>query len=240
MLLEILGNCQKLFGDIKPEEMAAMFPLLGDGLLVADNQTTALALSQASQSSSAIANNIDNAFKAKVEFPLPKGADSLLQDLAKTLGKEIGVEYTSMGTEKKVQIPGTELYRFLQDKKTPDGLKRKIASFILRKFVGYPPDLNKTPDILGQLDAGRRQELIDFRTKIPADDPYFDITSDTNFKPEEAKKIIRLRLKLVHPDVNEDSETKRQATFLYNETIAYMDGLEKEKRQGIWATMKDI
>ncbi|KKU82468.1 MAG: hypothetical protein UY10_C0032G0004 [Microgenomates group bacterium GW2011_GWA2_47_8] len=240
ILLDILGDCQKLFGDVKPEAMAAMYPLLTDGSLTADRQTTSLALSQAAQSSDAIAGNLDRTFAAKVEFSVPEGADDLLQELARTLGKEIGFEYTSLGIEKKVKIPGVEMYRLLQDKSTPDILKRKIASFAFRKFVGYPPDLNKNPDILGELDATRRQELIEYRSRIPASDPFFDIIADKDFRPAEAKKITRLRLKLVHPDVNKDSETKREATFLYNEIMAYMDVLEQERGQGIWASMKDI
>ncbi len=240
ILLQIVEDCRKLFAEVTPEKMEAMYPLLTAGAVTSERNETALALSQAAQSSGDIANNLDKIFAAKVEFSVPEGADALLQELAKTLGIEISFEYTSLGTKKKVKIPGVEMYRLLQDKSTPDILKRKIASFVLRKFVGYPPDLNKTPDILGGLSLSRRQELIDFRNRIPPSDPFFDLTTDKDFRPEEARKIIKLRLKGVHPDVNEDSQTKREATFLYNEMNAYMDVLGQEQGKGIWESMRDI
>ncbi len=241
VLLDVLEDCRRLFGEVTPEQMEAMYPLLtaGPAGLEAERNITALALSQAASGTDGILGNIDRAFNTTIDFPLPEGADEALKELAQTLGKEIGFEYLSLGEERKMKVSGKEMYRLLQDKGVPDGLKRKVASFCLRKFVGYPPDLAKTPDILGPISETRRREIIDFRNRLQQD-PFVDITSDEAFDPKEAKKIVKLRLRTVHPDVNTESELKRQATFLYNEVMNYMDDLEREKREGIWATLTDI
>lgn len=233
-----LALCAGLFGKVSVEQMVEMFPLLPSGLAEFRDEH-ALALSQAAVQKGAILGHVERVTSGKVDIDLDAGSETYLKGLVQALGGEFTISFTQIGEMRQAKIPGDELYRILQDAKAPFDLRKRVASFLLRKFVGYPPDFSKTPDILGKISMERRGELQEFRGRLP-NEPFTDIVSDPSFSPAEAKKMVRVRIKSIHPDVQRDNLVAGEATLLFNDLMEFLDELERERGEGLAATLTDI
>ena len=233
-----LALCAGLFGKVSVEQMAGMYPLLASGLSKFRSEH-ALSLSQAASQTDAILGQVERVMSGNVDIHLDAESTEYLRELSQALEGSFTISFSQVGDTKQAKINGDELYRILQDAKAPFDLRRRVASFLLRKFVGYPPDLDRTPDILGKISSERKEEFQDFRGRLPTE-PFTDIVSDPSFSPTEAKRMVRVRLKSVHPDVQRGSTVAGEATLLFNDLMAYLNELERERGEGLAATLKDI
>ncbi len=246
--LLIIDRIHELFSKLSPAQRERMFPALPSGETTAASTLSEMqmALEETRGQGGKAVTAMETIYNAPLQIPLSEASSNVIAEqyaatvreeqasVSETLDTYHTISYAVMGSEGVMNIPGNKILATLQDKRAPLELKAKVASLALRKLVGFPPDLEKFPHILGTLSADEEAAIRALRSSLTNDKPYEDMISDPNFSIALAQKLIRTRLKSVHSDlaVQRDEVDPRsgELTRVYTGLLQYLDEVKNLKK----------